>query len=159
MKKYHFFKTIFTFFLISLLFSKSSFAQWEYKHASPTGSHLVKIAFADNNIGWIAGVSGSILKTTDAGNTWKNQYSFQNNDIIDLNVIDTNQIYYLNNVNKLYLSTDGGNSWTLKSSFFGANASSISFISLNEGWACVGANIQHTTDGGNTWNNQYTVSG
>jgi photosystem II stability/assembly factor-like uncharacterized protein len=159
MKKYQIFINLFSFFLISLLFSNSTFAQWEYKHASPTGNNLEKTAFANNNIGWIAGESGTILKTIDAGNTWTNQYSFQNDDIIDLNVIDTNNIYYLNNVNKLYLSTDGGNSWTLKSGFFGANASSISFISLNEGWACVGTNIQHTTDGGSTWNNQYTVSG
>lgn len=159
MKKHQFIKTFLCLFLISLLFSNSSFAQWEYKHATPTGNNLQKIAFADNNIGWIAGESGTILKTTDAGNTWTNQYSFQNDDIIDLNVIDTNQIYYLNNVNKLYLSTDGGNSWTLKSSFFGANATSISFISMNEGWTCVGNIIQHTIDGGNTWNNQYTVNG
>jgi photosystem II stability/assembly factor-like uncharacterized protein len=159
MKNQQLIKTYFSLFFMFLLFSNSSFAQWEYKHASPTGNNLRKIAFADNTIGWMVGEAGTILKTTDAGNTWTNQYSFQNDDIIDLNVIDTGKIYYLANINQLYLSIDGGNSWSLKSSFFGANASAISFISLNEGWACVGNTIQHTIDGGNTWNNQQTVSG
>jgi len=154
MKKNLFIKVISSFFFTILFINQTAYAQWEYKHASPSGNNLRKIGFADNTKGWIMGESGTILKTIDGGNTWNNQYSFQSDDIIDFNVIDTNTIYFTNNNNKLYLSIDGGNSWTLKSVFFGANASSISFLSLNEGWACVGNTIQHTTDGGTTWNIQ-----
>jgi photosystem II stability/assembly factor-like uncharacterized protein len=124
-------------------------------HASPTGNNLYKIGFANSNTGWITGEMGTILKTSDGGNTWKNQYTLSNDNIIDLCVIDTSTLFILNNSNELLVSTDGGDTWSLRSLFFGSNTSSISFINANEGWEGIGTNIQHTTDGGVNWAVQY----
>lgn len=100
-----------------ILFNQTSYAQWEYLHASPTGNNLTKIDFANTTIGWTTGENGTILKTADGGSTWYNQYSFSNDHIIDLCVVDTNTLYILNNSNELYASNDGGDTWTLKSLF------------------------------------------
>jgi photosystem II stability/assembly factor-like uncharacterized protein len=142
-----------------LFLNQNSYAQWEYLHASPTGNNLYKIEFANNTTGWITGKMGTILKTTDGGNTWKNQYTLSNDNIIDLCVIDTGTLFILNNSNELLASTDGGDTWTLRSLFLGSNTSSISFINANEGWEGIGTNIQHTTDGGVNWTVQYNGIG
>ena len=120
-----------------------------------TGNNLRKIKFATSNIGWIIGETGTILKTTDGGNTWLNQYYFGNDDIIDLSVVDSNNLYLVTATNELYLSSDGGNKWYLKSFFWSGGCSAISFININEGWASIGNNIQHTTDGGINWSSQF----
>ena len=158
MKKHLFIKAFFATIISLILFNQTSYAQWEYLHASPTGNNLTKIDFANTTIGWTTGENGTILKTADGGSTWYNQYSFSNDHIIDLCVVDTNTLYILNNSNELYASNDGGDTWTLKSLFFGNNTSSISFISTNEGWEGIGTNIQHTTDGGANWTVQYSGS-
>ena len=158
MKMRPFFKALFTSFIFMLFLNQNSYAQWEYLHASPTGNNLYKIGFANSNTGWITGEMGTILKTSDGGNTWKNQYTLSNDNIIDLCVIDTGTLFILNNSNELLVSTDGGDTWTLRSLFFGSNTSSISFINANEGWEGIGTNIQHTTDGGVNWAVQYNGS-
>jgi photosystem II stability/assembly factor-like uncharacterized protein len=154
-----FIKVLFTSFIFILFLNQNSYAQWEYLHASPTGNNLYKIEFANNTTGWITGEMGTILKTTDGGNTWKNQYTLSNDNIIDLCVIDTATLFILKNSNELLASTDGGDTWTLRSLFLGPNTSSISFINANEGWEGIGTNIQHTTDGGVNWTVQYNGSG
>ena len=138
MKTHIFIKVFFTSIISFLLLYQTSYAQWEYLHASPTGNNLNKIDFANNTTGWITGETGTILKTTDGGNTWKNQYALSNNNIIDLCVIDSSTLFTLNNDNELLVSTDGGDTWTLRSLFFGSNTSSISFINANEGWEGIG---------------------
>ena len=80
-------KAILCSIVILLITALDSKGQWEYKHAAPTGNNLLKIKFATSNIGWIIGETGTILKTTDGGNTWLNQYYFGNDDIIDLSEI------------------------------------------------------------------------
>ncbi len=155
MKTHLFVKVFFTSIISILFLNQTSYAQWEYLHASPTGNNLSKISFANINTGWITGETGTILKTADGGNTWKNQYTLSNNNIIDLCVVDSITLFILNNNNEVLVSADGGDTWTLRSLFFGPNTSSISFINANEGWEGIGTNIQHTNDGGVNWTVQY----
>ncbi|MFM7014918.1 MAG: YCF48-related protein [Bacteroidota bacterium] len=158
MKTSSFFRVFFSLICLLIISIQATKAQWEYKHPTPTGNTLSKIAFANNNYGWLVGESGTILKTVDGGNTWSNQYYFGNDNLISLSVVDTAKIFILTNSNLLYKSNDGGNTWNLLSIFIGANASDVCFISNNEGWVSVGSLIQHTTDGGITWNTQYSIS-
>ena len=69
MKKVQFLSIIFLFIRLT------TFAQWELLDHNTMGVRLSTVVFVDENIGYATGDYGAILKTTDAGTTWINQYS------------------------------------------------------------------------------------
>ncbi|HQK98152.1 MAG TPA: YCF48-related protein [Bacteroidia bacterium] len=142
-----------------LLLSTSSEAQWQYVNPKPQGNNLNSSVFVSATIGWIAGDYGTIIKTADGGNTWTNQYCLQNKNIIDFSAINTNSLFFIASDNQLYGSSNGGNSWSKKFKFLSSNVTSLSFLTANEGWATQGSSIEHTTDGGLTWNSQTVLPG
>lgn len=142
-----------------LLLTNRSEAQWQYVNPKPQGNNLNYAAFTSGTTGWIAGDFGTIIKTTDGGNTWTNQYCLQNENIIDIEVINSNIVYFIASDNQLYGSINGGTSWTKKFKFLGSNVSSLTFVSANEGWASQGSSIEHTIDGGLTWSTQTVLPG
>jgi hypothetical protein len=56
--------------IIAILFVKSALAQWYWQNPYPTGNHLKSIMFPSSNTGYAVG-NGTIIKTTDGGNSWK----------------------------------------------------------------------------------------
>ncbi|MBK8983117.1 MAG: hypothetical protein IPM38_12515 [Ignavibacteria bacterium] len=77
--------------------------------------------FINSNTGWISGDIGTIMRTTNGGNSWEIQNSGITNNIED--------IFFLDNLN----------GWALSWEIFPDSASFFGTISLN------------TSDGGNTW--------
>ena len=59
-------------FLISMLVLgiNNSCAQWSWVYPTITGNNLNKIQFIDNNIGFIVGDNGTLLKTANEGINW-----------------------------------------------------------------------------------------
>ncbi|MBK7029684.1 MAG: hypothetical protein IPH45_10910 [Bacteroidales bacterium] len=57
---------------ISLSFPLLISAQWTWQNPLPQGNWLECVSFADENNGYAAGNSGTLLKTTDAGLNWTN---------------------------------------------------------------------------------------
>jgi hypothetical protein len=62
-------KILFVFFLITKIIS----AQWYWQYPLPAGNALWSVSFTDANFGTAVGDAGTILRTTDGGNTWINQ--------------------------------------------------------------------------------------
>src|SRR5436309_10120930 len=126
----------------------------------PTSRNLNKVCFIDTALGWVAGESGTILKTTNGGLSWLSQSSGISNEI--LNLFMWNQsfgwalalqypqdtLWYGTIILK---TTNGGVTWTRRDypqDFFYA----IAFHDSVNGW--VGGDqgkIRGTTDGGLTW--------
>ena len=114
--------------------------------------------FLDENNGWAAGEDGTILKTTDAGDTWISQ-SISTPDNI-------RSILFTDSLNgwialydwtpfrhgSVYHSTDGGNTWFSQLTTFDYALLSLFFTDNLNGWV-VGTNgiAFKTSNGGNTW--------
>jgi photosystem II stability/assembly factor-like uncharacterized protein len=132
-------------------------------------SALGKIQFVNQSIGWIGlsylmgeQVYGSILKTTDGGNSWNVQ---------NIPSLSSPSFYFVNEqsgwmigdsigISKTYKTTNGGANWTLSGSTYPDYSTNIFFNNEYIGWIAEysyvnqKSSITRTTDGGNTWVSQ-----
>ena len=147
------------FIFILLLFANSSFAQTQpwIKLQSPVNTTLRYLSFIDSLTGWAAGEAGTIIRTTDGGNSWEVQNSTVQTFIRDIFFIDKNLGWAITDKDEfpfnsvILKTTNGGNFWSaenfpdtseyIKTIFF--------FDSLN-GFVG-GSYIGFSSDGGNSW--------
>ena len=66
-------KTFFHTLIVSICFVISVNAQWYMQN--PTLSDLMSVYFVDSDRGWAVGGGGTILNTSDGGETWVQQSS------------------------------------------------------------------------------------
>lgn len=145
--------------VLILQYVPASFAQvqpWKQLQ-SPVNVTLRYLSFVDSLTGWAVGEAGTIISTTDGGNSWEVQNSTVQTFILDVFFINKNNGWAitLNDgfpFNSVILkTTNGGNIWVaedfpdtskfIRTIFF--------FDSLNG--LVGGSYIAHTTDGGNNW--------
>ena len=116
----------------------------------------------NNKIAWVSGTGGTVLKTSDGGNTWKN-VSVPNSsrvDFRDIEVFDKNNaiVMGISSPAKFYKTLNGGKTWELvyinehKDVFFDG----MSFWNKTNGIAFSDpVDGEHflikTKDGGSTW--------
>ena len=131
-------------------------ASWVQVYNEPTGKILVTVLAFDRNDPKImyAGLSsGSILKSSDGGDTWNALTAFDSR-VVDLSVAQ-NLIYGLAQTSGLNRSTDGGKTWarvafTESISFFNdlymdPNSSGTLYVATSLG-------LFRSEDSGTTWN-------
>lgn len=131
---------------------------WSLKISNNTSSRNInKLYFADANTGFISwGYMAQILKTTDAGETWKIiQSSFD--EIYSFNFLDSQNGFCAGEDGVVFKTTNGGNTWDWlgfqNGRYSGTNIYGIYFIDRMTGFVVgLGGRIMKTTDGGNTWN-------
>ena len=102
------------------VFLQTAKAEWT-KQNSGTLAWLHSIYFVDESNGWIAGSNGTILKTSDGGQTWKTRKKINDDNIRDIYFPDKQNgwllcernIYGGGSTSPSYLlkTTDGGASW------------------------------------------------
>lgn len=148
---------VFSYTLMGLLcFSFAQTQPWE-KLQSPVTGTLRFLSFADSLNGWAAGEAGTIIRTTDGGDSWEIQNSTVQTFIMDIFFVDKNygwaltlrDVFPFNSV--LLKTTNGGNEWMANdlSDSLGVVRTIFFFDSLN-GFAG-GSGILLTSDGGSTW--------
>ncbi len=145
------------------------------------------VHFVDPQTGWAVGSAGTILHTADGGATWAAQPVATSDDFRGVAFADamhgwatsiqTTQIddwsgEPLEWVGTIWHTADGGQSWTQQALPEGASLlNRVDFVDAQTGWA-VGIKhaggdsyrpehrgaIYHTTDGGATWQEQYTTA-
>jgi len=144
---------------------------WQGKYMGYADS-VHDIFFLDENHGWAVGVPGTIIHTTDAGNSW----NFQNNNaptsiraesLYGVSFVDANNGWAVGSNGVIIHTTNGGATWERQHSGKGEYLLDVTFTDANNGWT-VGRNgvIIHTSNGGETWTSQisnvtynlYTVS-
>ncbi|MBU0509724.1 hypothetical protein KKH27_12930 [bacterium] len=64
---------------------------WQWINPLPTGNHLYNAFFLDDNTGWIIGKAGTILHTTDGGQSWIPQSTARS--------VDLRAIFFHDNLN------------------------------------------------------------
>lgn len=117
---------------------------WSTK-TSGTTSNVVKVQFANANVGYILLQNKTMIKTVDGGETWSTAIA---TNVLDISVVSPTTLYICNNDGHLIKSNDGGINFTTINNTSSRN--NIQFISENIGFG--GSNpIERTTDGGLTW--------
>ncbi|MDQ1266904.1 MAG: hypothetical protein QG635_2057, partial [Bacteroidota bacterium] len=127
-------------------------------------ANLHSVAFANSNVGYAVGDSGSIIKTTDGGDTWFNLFSGSSNGLACINVVNDNNIFVGGNDIILH-STNQGYSWEemyIPGDGFHITINDINFIN-NIGWAVGGdimlnselSRILKSTNFGSNWSDVY----
>jgi photosystem II stability/assembly factor-like uncharacterized protein len=131
----------------------------------------------DNKTGW-ALKGGVVLRTSDAGRTWKDASPAggQNSGEIRAEFLDTDHAWLAVGVPgtdpqkgslRVYRTANGGSTWESSDIAEAAIAGSLTFLDSNNGWATLhqGVAMMHemvalygTTDGGKTWTHLSSAS-
>jgi hypothetical protein len=108
-------------FSVVFLFAglSSSYAQWEIEE-SHTAADLRGIANVGQEIAWASGTQGTVLRTTDGGNTWLPCTTPPNAEKLDfrgIQAFDANRAVVMSSgkgdLSRLYKTTDACKSWKL----------------------------------------------
>jgi len=164
-------KTISITIYLLALFSFPILAQsnWFIQN-SGVNRELTGVSFIDENTGWISGWTGTILKTTDGGQTWdKLQNVPPNNAYYSVSFTDAMNGWATGYAGKIIHTTDGGETWTAQTSPVNTDLYDVYFINSQKGWIAGGDEgafpsyidtrvIFATTNGGATWTAQYSQS-
>jgi len=146
-------------------------AAW-YNQSSGTNSILQDVFFVDQDYGWASGAN-LVLHTTDGGDTWVQQPAPPLSlYYVDIFFLDRMNGWACGNEAKIIHTTDGGNTWVDQPNpytFPNPILYSIFFANSDTGWALGGDHgnyptftprrvVLYTTNGGNSWDFQYSVS-
>lgn len=99
-------------FIVAILTFQISNAQWEWQNPKPQGYHLSSIAFCDNDNGIAVGKYGTLLKTTDGGETW-NLLPRLGEESINYVLSPDSSTFTALTSNRAFLSTNLGETWSL----------------------------------------------
>jgi hypothetical protein len=116
------------------------------------------VKFVNLNTGWVIGLGGSILKTTNGGDNWFSQSGSIQYDFMSAEFINPETGWLVGTEGIILKTTNGGNNWFSQSSTTTNQLNSVKFINPETGWS-VGTSgiILKTTNGGNNWTSQ-TIS-
>ncbi len=146
-------------FILVTIFTLQNFAQgrWE-RIESPTNSFLRRITLSDPNTLWASGHNGTIIKSTDQGNTWTVLQTNTNNIIMNHSAVNNQLVFALTweldnppYGTKIIKTTNGGISW--QSSSFPIEyeyLQSVHFFNKDTG-IVAGSRTYLTTNGGLNW--------
>jgi len=138
--------------VIILFFVVYSFpikSQWFLQQR--TDKFLNSVEFATDEIGFIAGWDGLLLKTTDAGNNWIEIQPLTSNDLEDIFFLNENNGWIVGEGGTVLITSDGGESWDSIKTNIQKRFFSIYFVTENDGWIASEDAIFKTTDGGLNW--------
>jgi len=113
--------------------------------------NLTFVHVVSNDVAYIAGSNGFVLKTIDKGNTWTEMPTGLNADLLGMHFISEDEGWIVGNSGVILHTTDGCATWDVQESNTSALLSDVQFIDENNGWICGNFVILKTTDGGNTW--------
>ena len=152
-------------FLLLIITTVNVYGSGWRKAAEGSYAQLNDVFFLNENIGWAAGSSGTILLTHDGGHSWNAPADTLpvSESMYSIFFLDEN-IGYTGGNNDLILKTiNGGNTWTqVPSDSNDGSIYSMYFVSENTGWVLSGTSkggkVFYTTDGGNSWVEQLSES-
>ncbi|HRQ30729.1 MAG TPA: YCF48-related protein, partial [Saprospiraceae bacterium] len=124
---------------------------WEWVSIG-INNRLLSVYFVSETTGWVTGVNGLILKTTDGGITWQAQESGTMEELWAIKFVSAETGWASGTGGVILKTTDGGDTWVKQESGVITELSNIQFISSEEGWLS-GENgtVLRTKDGGQTW--------
>ncbi|MBZ0200408.1 MAG: T9SS type A sorting domain-containing protein, partial [Ignavibacteriaceae bacterium] len=109
------------------------------------------VFFISDDVGWIMGEAGKIIKTTNGGLSWNYQSSGLPLGINSSYFISESIGWACGGAGYIIKTTNGGSTWAIQRYASTSSLSSIYFLNENLGWAVGYNHILKTTNGGNDW--------
>ncbi len=117
---------------------------------------LFSASFPTEKDGWACGRLGTILKTSDGGNTWTSQNSGTRYTLSSIFFSDAQNGWAVGDVGTILHTKDGGKTWEQQKSPIKTFIMAVYFTDAKTGWASSeNTTILHTKDGGQTWEVQF----
>ncbi len=139
---------------------------WHRQNSGILGKPLRKVHFRSALEGWCLGEGGVFIHTSDGGKTWKPLETGTENNLHDFFITETAG-WIVGDWGTLLKTTDSGQTFAkVDGSVFNRKSlKGIFFVDENYGWIITynapnGKNagyVYRTTDGGNTWEEQFTT--
>ncbi len=148
------FRTSLLVFMLTIIMTGFSQGGWETVY-SADNEFIRDMCFVPGENGqwqkgWAINAYGTILKTTDGGDTWTTITQTHSTLLGGISFADENTGYIATLDDKILKSTDGGDTWTV--SFNGISGfDKVAFKDANNG-CIVGGQKLYTSDGGSNWN-------
>lgn len=121
----------------------------------PPAASLRDVFFATPSRGWAVGDQGTILFTSDGGDTWAAQASGTLSTLTRVQFLSENLGWVVGSEGTILRTVDGGATWVRQDSRTGQSLLGLSFGTPAVGWVVgVGGTILRTTNGGTTWTTQ-----
>jgi photosystem II stability/assembly factor-like uncharacterized protein len=128
--------------------------------AAPRGGvritdNLFGTHFVDADDGWAVGAFGTIFRTRDGGNSWRQQVSPTTEPLFSIDCAAARHCWIAGRSGLILHTTDGGDTWRAQTSGSDRHLFAISALDPQRAWA-VGdwGVILATHDGGSTWENR-----
>lgn len=135
------------------------YSQWIWQNPLPQGNSVLNLNFLNENIGFVVGNNGTILKTIDGGDTWIHQESGTYLNLTSIHMSSNNigfavggNIFSEDSLSIILKTTNGGNNWSIVYQDSLGAYSSVCCAS-NDSVFVAGKNgiILRSVDGGNNW--------
>ena len=134
-----------------ICFINSLNAQWQYVNNIPTTNNLYSVYFPTPDTGYAVGAFGTIIMTSDSGNTWISQISNTTKLLHSVTFVDANTGWAVGDSGTILKTSNGGTLWTSQSQY-SYNYRSVYFVNTDTGYVTGHDGvIIKTTDGGNNW--------
>ncbi len=132
--------------------------------ASGTTEWLLGTLFQNAMTGWVCGMDGTLLKTSNGGHSWIPQSSGVSQPLWSIDFVDANNGWIVGDQGTVIHTTNGGSTWVEQSTTGTTlRLECVDFVDPNTGWIAGGqtgpGTILKTTDGGVTWATQYSSPG
>jgi len=139
---------------------------------SPQGNTITSISFVDTSTGWAVGGGGTVLKTTDGGDSWNAQIPATNTCAgvasygsgCNLNGVffrDSSNGFVVGDYGTIWRTSNGGANWTaqaLPGALLYAQLRGVHFQTATDAVAIGAGYAFWTNNGGTTWNQATGIS-
>ncbi len=121
--------SIVTVFIVNILN-----AQWEFRYPDIPTDQINDIIFLNDSTGFVVNSGGSILMTTDGGNTWKSKAQYQRNVFSEIKFLDSQNGFaispysHIDDNTSFIFTTDGGLRWNEGNVYMG---DALAFLPLS----------------------------
>ncbi len=136
---------------------------WNWANPRPQGAPVNRIEYASDSVLFAVSDGGSVLKSSDAGNTWEVAYrAFEvqvqtNGRLFDLFFVDANRGWVVGGAGQVSYTMDGGATWIDRSVNTIYDIRSVYFHDEDNGFVVDdGGSIHRSNDGGTTWASVYS---
>src|SRR5215211_3461476 len=106
-------------------------SQWHWQNPLPQGNNLRGASFVDANTGTVVGEYGTIVRTTDGGNSWTIQASGTTQTLWAVSFTDANNGTAVGEGGTIVGTTDGGAHWASQPSGTTLEFREVSYTDAN----------------------------